>query len=246
MPTSADIRDGICNLLVRTLDDSGAGGYVVGISGGVDSALAVALCCHAVGPSRVRGLFLPSAVTPSADAADVSALAAAFRIRTDTIPIDPIIREYTRIPGCGESRHVIGNLMARTRMTLLYFAANSDSSLVCGTSNRTEYLLGYCTKFGDYAADIQPLLHLLKTEVWELARELGVPSSIITRPPTAGLWSGQTDEGDLGMTYAEIDGAIRSLEMHDWVPGTPAEEKVAARCAGSRHKRVPPPSLLVR
>jgi len=244
MPDCSDTAETICNLLRMTMERSGANGFVVGISGGVDSALVATLCARAVGPSRVHGIFMPSDVTPTGDAADVAALAAGLSIRVETIPIGHIVDQYCMLPGFVESDYLHGNLMARTRMTVLYYAANRDSYLVCGTSNRTEFILGYCTKYGDNAADVQPIVHLLKSDVWDLARYLGVPDSIITRPPSAGLWHGQTDEGELGISYGDLDCAIRNLDQNGWKPESEIEKKVASRCVAAWHKQNPAPSLL--
>jgi NAD+ synthase len=129
-------------------------------------------------------------------------------------------------------------------MAVLYYHANLDNKIVCGTSNRSEYMLGYCTKFGDNAADVQPLLHLYKTEVYEYARDLGIPESIIKKAPSAGLWEGQRDEEELGLSYAEIDPALQALELHDWVAATPNEEKVLNLVKKNEHKRFSAPNLL--
>jgi len=244
MPDCSDIADLICNLLKDTIEKSRGHGFVVGISGGVDSALVAALCARTLGPSRVLGIFMPSDVTPPADVADVSDLANSLAIRVETIPIGHIVDQYRNIPGFVETSYLLGNLMARTRMAVLYYRANRDSYLVCGTSNRTEFILGYCTKYGDNAADVQPIVHLLKSEVWDLARYLGVPDSIITRAPSAGLWHGQTDEGELGLSYSEIDAAIRSLDQKGWNPESEVEKKVVSRCAVAWHKQNPAPSIL--
>lgn len=243
MSRSTEIADSICNFLAESLKKSEAQGFVVGVSGGVDSAVVAALCCRAVGPERVLGIFMPSAVTPPHDSSDVTVLADSLSLNIEAIPIHPFIDEYRRIPGFIETPYLLGNLMARTRMSLLYYTANRDQRLVCGTSNRTEYLLGYCTKYGDNAADIQPIIHLLKTDVWEVARYLRIPDSIINRPPSAGLWQGQTDEGELGLTYADIDASIRHLDLQEWVPETETEKKVVFRCQSARHKQVPAYSL---
>lgn len=244
MPDCSDIADQISDLLRATLKKSNASGYVIGLSGGVDSALVAALCTRSIGSSHVLGIFMPSDVTPPEDAADVTTLASKLSIKFETFPIGQIIDQYRKFPGFVESNYLIGNLMARTRMAVLYYAANRDSFLVCGTSNRTEFLLGYCTKHGDNAADVQPIVHLLKTDVWDLARFVGVPGSIISRAPSAGLWHGQTDEGELGICYAEIDAAIKNLDKRGWNPVTENEKKVAARCAASSHKQNPAPCLL--
>jgi NAD+ synthase len=134
--------------------------------------------------------------------------------------------------------------MARIRMAVLYYHANREHRLVCGTSNRSEYLLGYCTKFGDNAADIQPILHLYKTEVYEIAHEIGIPEPIIKKIPSAGLWKGQSDEGEIGLSYDEIDASLRGLEAGGWRAANPTEERVLALVQKNAHKRLSVPSLL--
>jgi NAD+ synthase len=128
-------------------------------------------------------------------------------------------------------------------MTVLYYHANRENRLVCGTSNRTEYLLGYFTKWGDGAGDVEPLLHLYKREVYQLARELDLPRRILEKAPSAGLWPGQRDEAEIGLSYVEIDDALVSLAEHGWRAETPVEETVLARVRASGHKRREPPSL---
>lgn len=243
MSQCSDNIDRICALLSRTMNDTNTRGFVVGVSGGVDSAVVASLCCRAVGAEHVRGIFMPSSVTPQVDADDVSSLAHSLGMHIETVPIAHFLDQYLQIPGFVDSPYLMGNLMARTRMTILYYVANRDLSLVCGTSNRTEFLLGYCTKHGDNAADIQPIIHLLKTDVWETARCLCVPESIITRPPSAGLWQGQTDEGELGLAYGDIDAAIRNLDTHEWIPETEIEKKVVSRFISAQHKQAPAYSL---
>jgi NAD+ synthase len=222
---------------------SRARGIVVGLSGGVDSAVAAAMCCRAVSNENVLAITLPTKVTPEEDIADAHTLSEMLGIRHEIIDIEPILGAYRSVPGYYESPVLIGNIMARTRMTLLYYYANRENRLVCGTSNRTEYLLGYTTKFGDNAADFQPIVHLYKSEVYEAARDLGIPESIISKAPSAGLWPGQRDEDEIGITYREIDEALKSLERNGWLAKTPAEEKVLARVKKYEHKRKTP-SLL--
>jgi NAD+ synthase len=115
--------------------------------------------------------------------------------------------------------------------------------LVCGTSNYTEYLLGYCTKYGDNAADVQPIIHLQKTQVWDLARTLGIPARLIEKTPSAGLWQNQTDEDELGMKYTVIDEAIRNLEKQGWEPKSPDEERVMEKMNRAGHKKRPAPQV---
>jgi NAD+ synthase len=223
---------------------SGCSGLVIGISGGVDSAVAAAMCCRAVGGSSVLGLTLPTQVTAPEDIKDAKMLCRQLSMEHRIIPIDPILDAYRTLPGYQDNRYLAGNLMARTRMAVLYYYANLEGRLVCGTSNLTEYLLGYCTKHGDNAADIQPILHLYKTDVYQAARDLGVPQSIIEKSPSAGLWAGQTDEEDLGFTYQEIDTALKALRRNNWKSTNPVEEGVLSRVRKSEHKRLDPPNLL--
>lgn len=224
---------------------SGSAGIVVGVSGGVDSAVAAALCSRAVGGERVCGITLPAAITPADDIAEARTLCEAFGIAHTVAGIEPIVDAFTTLPDFSSSPYLMGNIMARIRMTVLYYYANKSRSLVCGTSNRSEYMLGYCTKFGDNAADFQPLLHLYKTEIFEMARELGIPEPIRTKPPSAGLWPGQEDEAEIGLSYTEIDEALRSLEESGWKPETGKERIVMDRVIRNMHKRMPPPHLLI-
>jgi NAD+ synthase len=224
--------------------NSGCKGIVIGVSGGVDSAVAAAFCCRAVGPDKVLGLSLPSAVSSKQDCEDAAALCASLGMEHRIISIEPMLSGFRDLAGLTGSPYLLGNLMARIRMTVLYFHANRDHRLVCGTSNRSEYMLGYCTKFGDNAADIQPLLHLYKSDVYIMAKELGIPEPILIKTPSAGLWEGQSDEKEIGLSYDQIDTALRALEVHNWQPGSPTEEKVLAIVKKSGHKRMGAPTLL--
>jgi len=224
--------------------NTGCKGIVVGLSGGIDSAVAAAFCCRAVGPDKVLGLSLPSQVSNPADLKDAADLSRKLGMTHKVVSIDPMLAGFKTIPEFVETPYLLGNLMARVRMATLYYHANRDNRIVCGTSNRSEYMLGYCTKYGDNAADIQPILHLYKTEVYMVARELGIPEPIVTKAPSAGLWPGQSDEGEIGLTYAEIDSALSSLEEHAWRAETPTEERVLALVKKSLHKRMPIPNLL--
>lgn len=224
--------------------NTGSKGIVVGVSGGIDSAVAAAFSCRAVGPANVLGLSLPSSVSNPDDLRDAQELCRVLGMRHEVISIDPILDGYRSMPGFIETPYLIGNLMARTRMVILYYHANRDNYLVCGTSNRSEYMLGYCTKYGDSAADLQPLLHLYKTDIYTVAKELGIPEPIIKKVPSAGLWEGQSDEKEIGLSYREIDTSLASLELQGWEAKTPIEERVLALVKKSGHKRQPAPSLL--
>jgi NAD+ synthase len=231
--------------MIRTaVWSAGAQGIVVGVSGGIDSAVAAALCCGAVGPEHVAGVFLPSAVTAPKDYDHVSLLAGEFGFAYETISIEPMLAAYRAMPGFDESPYLTGNLMARIRMSVVYYSANRDARLVCGTSNKSEFLLGYSTKYGDDAADVQPLLHLMKTDVCALAGELGIPAPIREKPPSAGLWHGQTDEGEIGYSYPVIDATLLALEKKGWQAETDTESAILEKVKRSMHKRMPPASLL--
>jgi NAD+ synthase len=223
---------------------SGSTGIVIGISGGIDSAVCASFCCRAIGGDHVLGLTLPSDVTTEQDLNDAADLCSLLGMEHHIISIDPILRSVMSIPGYTGSPYLRGNLMARIRMTLLYYHANRDSRLVCGTSNRTEFLLGYCTKFGDNAADIQPIMHLYKTDVMTIAGEIGIPEAIRRKKPSAGLWTGQTDEGEIGLSYSAIDAALQALERNGWESRSPDEERVLGMVRKSEHKRLPPQHLL--
>jgi NAD+ synthase len=227
-----------------TLWNSGCNGIVIGISGGIDSAVAAAFCERAIGGQNILGLSMPSLISRNEDLLDARTLCEQLGIPHLTVRIDPMLDAFRGMPGFFDTPYLVGNLMARSRMAILYYYANRDTRLVCGTSNRTEFLLGYTTKHGDNAADFQPILHLLKTEVLEVAVELGIPETIIKKAPSAGLWPGQSDETEIGMTYSQIDTAIRALEMQEWRPKSVMEEKVLNLVKKSEHKRLPAPSLL--
>jgi len=223
---------------------SGCKGIVIGLSGGVDSAVAATFCCRAIGGDKVLGLTLPSNVSNPADIKDAAILCKQLGMDHRVINIEPMLEGFKTMPDFKESRYLHGNLMARIRMTVLYYYANREQKIVCGTSNRSEYMLGYCTKYGDNAADLQPLLHLYKTEIYEYAKELGIPESIMKKAPSAGLWEGQSDEEEIGLSYEKIDDSLKLLELQGWQATTPIEEKVLELVKKSEHKRLPAPNLL--
>jgi NAD+ synthase len=224
--------------------NTGSKGIVIGLSGGIDSAVAAAFSCRAVGPANVLGISLPTSVSNPTDAEDAAELCRKLGMRHEIISIDPILAGYRSLPGFTDTPYLLGNLMARTRMAVLYYYANRDNCLVCGTSNRSEYMLGYCTKYGDNAADIQPLLHLFKTDIYVVAKELGIPEPILKKVPSAGLWAGQSDEQEIGLSYAEIDASLKALEAQEWQAKTPVQERVLTLVKKSGHKRIAAPNLL--
>ncbi len=201
-------NDHIRQLLVRFVrEESRNAGFeraVVGVSGGVDSAVAVTLAAEALGKENVLGVMLPYSSSSPASAADATGLLAQLGVRSETVDISPMVDAFiARDPGMDRLRK--GNLMARARMIVLYDYSARDRAIVVGTSNKTEILLGYGTLFGDTACGINPIGDLYKTQVWELAAALGVPGAIVEKKPTADLWAGQTDEEELGFSYKLVD-----------------------------------------
>ncbi len=233
-------------------DKAGVSGVVVGISGGIDSALAATLVVKALGKDRVLGIHMPeSSFTPAVDSEDAKTLADWLGIEYRIIDISGIISTFmAAVPESGSAdRLTRGNLKARIRMSLLYFHANQLNRMVLGTGNRTEILLGYYTKYGDGGVDLEPIGGLYKTEVWELSRRLGIPEPLITKKPSAGLWAGQTDEADLGISYVKVDEVLRMLEEGAEPgnilnkTGVSAEQlnSVTLRIERNEHKRKAPP-----
>jgi NAD+ synthase len=177
---------------------------VINLSGGVDSSLAALLAARALGPGNVHALILPYRSSASESRRDAEALAKQLGLTPLIIDISPQIDVYfERFPDADRARR--GNKMARERMSIAYDQSLAWNALMLGTSNKTELLLGYGTIFGDLASALNPLGDLYKTQVWQLARELGIPENIVRKAPSADLWEGQTDEADLGFQYAQVD-----------------------------------------
>ena len=230
----------IIDWLKSILDQTGAKGYLFGLSGGIDSAVAGGLVRQAVG-MRHLGLILPCRSNPE-DQKDAVEVARTLDLRTKIIDLSPVLDSFiTLLPGCSDVQK--GNFKARLRMAALYHYASDMNYLVVGTGNKTEYLIGYFTKFGDGACDVAPLQDLLKRDVRMLAEEIGVPTHIIEKPPSAGLWEGQTDEDEIGLTYEILDKAVVGLEKGSTIVPFDAMEKVIKLHQASMHKRQPPLSF---
>lgn len=201
-------------LLVRFVREEtqkvGLGKVVVGLSGGVDSALSAALAVEALGKENVLCLILPYKTSSKDSIDDAKLFAEKFGARTEIIDISaPAEAIIAREPAMEKVRK--GNIFSRTRMIILYDTSAREKGLVLGTSNKTEMLLGYGTIYGDMANAINPIGDLYKTQVWQLAEFIGVPEKIVKKKPSADLWIGQTDEDELGYTYEEIDKVLYLL-----------------------------------
>jgi NAD+ synthase len=242
----------------RYLAASGAQGFVVGLSGGVDSAsvarlaqlaapgavVAVLLPCHSDPQDEDDALLVAKHFSLATAKVDLSAtydrLASDVQAALDSLPRQIRASGSTEASGCGDprARFPLANIKPRLRMTTLYFIANSLDYLVAGTGNRSELAVGFFTKHGDGGSDMLPLGHLLKSEVRALARELNVPSAIIERTPSAGLWAGQTDEEEMGFSYSDLE---RYLEEGPQGVSPALAMRIERLARSSDHKRQLPP-----
>ncbi|HLP15746.1 MAG TPA: NAD+ synthase [Bacteroidota bacterium] len=177
---------------------------VLGLSGGIDSAVSAFLAARAYGPENVLAVKMPYRTSSPESLSDADLVAQALGIRTVTVDITPMVEPLFNALSITDNLRR-GNIMARERMIVLYDLSQKESALVIGTSNKTEALLGYGTLFGDMASALNPIGDLYKTQVWQLAAALGVPERVVSKNPTADLFEGQTDEADLGFSYAHVD-----------------------------------------
>jgi len=213
----ATIAVHIRDFIRSTLASTGLSRVVVNSSGGVDSAVTAALALQAVGPQNLFLSMMPYGELGASAVDNAALLISALQIpqeqtfRIDIKPAVDAIVKHTAAP----DRVRLGNIMARVRMIYLFDLAKRLDALVCGTENRTEHYLGYFTRFGDAASDLEPIRGLYKTQVWELARALNIPEQIIQQAPTAGLWEGQSDEDELGFSYQDADAVLSySIDEH--------------------------------
>ncbi len=192
-----------------------AKGIVLGISGGIDSATTAALCTKAIGANKALGLYMPEKETYNkTDHKHVKLLTEKFKFQLKTINLTQTLNTlYKTIPNYDQKDKLSrGNLKARIRMLVLYYYANHQHLLVAGSSDKSETMIGYYTKWGDAAADITPILDIYKTQVCQLAHHLGIPPAIISKPPTPALWPNQTAEKEIGLKYEALDLILYGLE----------------------------------
>ena len=237
--------------LIRTrVRECNADGVVIGLSGGLDSAVTAKLCTETLGRESVLTLMLYDNVTTEEDKEDARNLAEMLAVEHEIIDISNFIKPFYTLCAHAEQRsQVIGNVKARLRMIILYYHANLLNRVVVGTSNKSEIAVGYFTKFGDGGVDIMPLGDLYKTQVRELARYLKIPERVIEKSPSASLWEGQTDEDELGMPYELLDRILFGIECR-LSSGEIAErlslrisdvERVKGMVLKNHHKRKVPP-----
>ncbi len=201
------------SFLAHHIEASGRKGAVLGLSGGLDSALVAKLCVEAIGAKRVLALGLPEG-RGGRDLEDARSWAKELDIEFRVIDLAPMVSAFDEhLKAKKADRIARGNLRARTRMAVLYWVANTEERVVMGTGNKSELLCGYFTRWGDGGVDFLPIGDLYKTQIREMARHLGVPKKILDKVPTAGLWPGQTDEGELGLSYDVLDRILLGIEL---------------------------------
>jgi NAD+ synthase len=211
--SSVDV-DHIVNFIRSSVTGAGAEGAVIGLSGGLDSAVVTKLAADAIGPENVLNVFMPSRVTPHNDYRLTSELCGIWGTEYKIVDIQPAVDSLTAVLQSGEQSLLErGNISARCRMIVLYNLAKKRKYIVLGTSNQSELMMGYFTKFGDGACDMTPLANVYKTQVKEIGRMIGVPEEVLLRPPTAGFWETQTDEDEMGITYDKLDLILHGLEQ---------------------------------
>ncbi len=254
-------RDHIISFISGVVDDAGADGAVLGLSGGIDSTTTAYLAVEALGEDGLHGLVMPSEVNAADNMSDAERVAQELGITYDVVEINPIVDAFVaafpednvdeRI-GSDPLRTAAGNVRVRTRAVLNYFVANAENRIVLGTGNRSETLTGYYTKYGDGAVDCNPIGNLYKQQVRQLAASLGVPEDLVMKEPSAEMWEGQTDETEMGLSYdhldailaLHVDGPLSKTATIRALDGITEEhvDRVLELYEGSAHKRSMPPS----
>ncbi len=221
--------------------EQGKSKAVLGLSGGIDSAVVLKLLCEALGSGNVTALLLPNTeITKQANVEDGRRLAEALGAKYFVFPIDGILERFEALPW-QQNAVAKANLNARARALVLYNYANTNNCLVVGTGNKSEFYMGYFTKYGDGAADLFPIGGILKTEVRALGRHLGIPKEFLEKTPSAELWAGQEDEKEMGLTYEALDELLPPILEGGKIPkGKEAvAKKISETIAATEHKRKP-------
>ncbi len=246
------VREKIVSFIRDYVAKVGVNGVVLGLSGGIDSSLVAVLACEAIGPEKVLGIMMPvDAEKDSKNIDDAKLIAEKLGMKHEIFELKEAIEAYDSL---NLEKVARGNLAARLRMVTWYARANQENRLVLGTGNKTELMIGYFTKYGDGGTDILPIAELYKANVWDLARHVGVPESLIEKAPSAGLWEGQTDEKEIGVTYPELDSIIflhlekgmSEDEIVSWGIEKSKVENILKMMNLSKHKREPLPRPIVR
>jgi NAD+ synthase len=254
-------RERITEFIASVVDDAGAEGAVIGLSGGIDSTLTAHLAVEALGADAVRGLVMPSEANTETNMSDAERVAEGLEIEYDVVAIQPIVEAFEDAYPVDDPleerietdplRTALGNVAVRTRGVLNYFVGNAENRVVLGTGNRSEALTGYFTKYGDQAVDCNPIGNLYKFQVRQLAAHVGVPEDLVTKPPSAEMWQGQTDEAEMGLTYDTLDAILmlhvdgpfsRSATVETLNVPESAVDRVVDLYERSEHKRHVPPA----
>ena len=244
--------DHLAAFVEDVVDDASAEGAVIGLSGGIDSTTVAYLAVEALGPDAVHGLVMPSVANSEENMSDAEWVAQELGIEYDVVEIQPIAEAFfDAFPEAADDRMAAGNVYVRTRAVLNYFVANHENKVVLGTGNRAEAMTGYFTKYGDQAVDCNPIGNLYKQQVRQLAAHLGAPETLVSKTPSAEMWSGQTDEEEMGLGYDTLDA---TLALHVDGPLSKAAtvraldideshvERVVDLYERSAHKRAMPPA----
>ncbi len=236
------IEENISNWILKKVEDAGARGAILGLSGGLDSAVTALLCKRTV-PTLALIMDCASAKEDIDLALEI---ARSYEIPHKLIKLDEVLRALLlAIHTTDVDKETLGNVKARLRMITLYFHANQFNYLVVGTGNKSELSVGYFTKYGDGGVDILPLGDLYKTEVGEIARRMLLSREVIERKPSAGLWEGQTDEGEIGMSYEELDSILIGMPLKGKIEENKVR-KIAEMTRISEHKRAKIPIFKVK
>ena len=245
-------RERITAFISSTIEEAGADGAVLGLSGGIDSTLTAHLAVEALGAERVRGLVLPGEVSSEENMSDAERVADSLGIDYDVIEIDPIVGTFVdAVPETRDDHVAVGNTRARVRAVLNYLVANHENRIVLGTGNRSEAAVGYFTKYGDGAVDCHPIGDLYKQQVRQLARHVGVPEDLAAKTATAELWAEQTDEEEMGVDYDTLDAILalhvdgplsRAATLRLVETDRQTVDRVVRMYETSEHKRTTPPA----